>query len=136
MGLCRAIKRKHRLQRERQARYEARIRAGKLLCPVELGPNERSARGHRSRCPDSEPTASLSQLQRRRRHRYGREICATAAAQYQVPQRPSPVAKWDLTRAKNFIRMDTRFRARLTRAFERGKESRQAAANQIAVPRW
>jgi hypothetical protein len=37
---------------------------------------------------------------------------------------------------EELIRMDIRFRARLTRAFERGKESRQAAANQIAVPRW
>ena len=34
------------------------------------------------------------------------------------------------------VRMDNRFRARLLQAFERGKESRQAAANQIAAPRW
>jgi hypothetical protein len=34
------------------------------------------------------------------------------------------------------VRMDTRFRVRLLRAFKRGKESRQAAANQIAAPRW
>jgi hypothetical protein len=36
----RSSKRKHRLQRARQARYEARVRAGVLLCPVQLGPNE------------------------------------------------------------------------------------------------
>ncbi len=34
------------------------------------------------------------------------------------------------------VRMDNKFRARLLRAFERGKESRLAAANQIAAPRW
>ena len=34
------------------------------------------------------------------------------------------------------VRMDNHFRARLLRAFKRGKESRQAAANQIAAPRW
>src|SRR5262249_46243821 len=34
------------------------------------------------------------------------------------------------------LRMDNRFRVRLERAFKRGKESRQAAANQIAAPRW
>ena len=34
------------------------------------------------------------------------------------------------------VRFDNRFRARLLRAFKRGKESRQAAANQIAAPRW
>jgi hypothetical protein len=34
------------------------------------------------------------------------------------------------------VRMDNRFRTRLLRAFERGKESRQAAANRIANPRW
>jgi hypothetical protein len=37
---------------------------------------------------------------------------------------------------EELVRIDTRFRARLLRAFERGKESRQAAANQIAAPRW
>jgi hypothetical protein len=34
------------------------------------------------------------------------------------------------------VRMDNRFRARLLRAFKRGKESCQAAANQIAAPLW
>jgi hypothetical protein len=34
------------------------------------------------------------------------------------------------------IRMDNRFRARLLRAFKRGKENRQAAANRIAAPLW
>ena len=34
------------------------------------------------------------------------------------------------------VRMDNRFRARLLRAFKRGKETRQAAANQIAAPLW
>jgi hypothetical protein len=34
------------------------------------------------------------------------------------------------------VRMNNRFRARLLQAFERGKESRQAAANRIATPRW
>jgi hypothetical protein len=37
---------------------------------------------------------------------------------------------------KRLLRMDNRFQARLERAFKRGKESRQAAANQIAAPRW
>jgi hypothetical protein len=37
---------------------------------------------------------------------------------------------------EELIRMDTRFRARLLGAFKRGKESRQAAANQFAAPRW
>jgi hypothetical protein len=32
--------------------------------------------------------------------------------------------------------MDNRFRARVERAFKRGKENREAAANQIAAPRW
>jgi hypothetical protein len=32
--------------------------------------------------------------------------------------------------------MNDRFRAAVLRAFKRGKESRQAAANQIAAPRW
>ena len=34
------------------------------------------------------------------------------------------------------MRMDYRFSRLLERAFKRGKESRQAAANQIAAPRW
>jgi hypothetical protein len=34
------------------------------------------------------------------------------------------------------VRMDNRFRARLLRAFKRGKESRQAAANHIATHLW
>jgi hypothetical protein len=34
------------------------------------------------------------------------------------------------------VRMDNRFRARLLRAFRRGKESRQAAANRIAALLW
>jgi hypothetical protein len=34
------------------------------------------------------------------------------------------------------VQMNNKFRARLLRAFKRGKESRQAAANQIAAPRW
>jgi hypothetical protein len=34
------------------------------------------------------------------------------------------------------VRMNDRFRAAVLRAFKRGKESRQAAANQIAAPRW
>jgi hypothetical protein len=34
------------------------------------------------------------------------------------------------------IRFDNRFRTRLLRAFKRGKERREAAANQIAAPRW
>ena len=34
------------------------------------------------------------------------------------------------------VRMDNRFRARLLRAFKRGKESREAAASRIAVPLW
>jgi hypothetical protein len=34
------------------------------------------------------------------------------------------------------VRMDNRFRAAVLRAFEHGRESRQAAANQIAAPRW
>src|SRR5262249_62247768 len=34
------------------------------------------------------------------------------------------------------VRMNNKFRARLLRAFKRGKESRQAAANQLAAPRW
>src|SRR5262245_5377346 len=34
------------------------------------------------------------------------------------------------------MRMDHRFRTAVLRAFKRGKESREAAANQIAVPRW
>ena len=34
---------------------------------------------------------------------------------------------------EELVRMDARFRTRLLRAFERGKESRQAAANQIAA---
>jgi hypothetical protein len=37
---------------------------------------------------------------------------------------------------KRLLRMDNRFQVRLRRAFKRGKESRQAAANQIAAPRW
>jgi hypothetical protein len=37
---------------------------------------------------------------------------------------------------KRLLRMDSRFQARLERAFKRGKESRQAAANRIAAPRW
>jgi len=36
----RSSKHKRRLQRARQARYEARVRAGVLLCPVQLGPDE------------------------------------------------------------------------------------------------
>jgi hypothetical protein len=43
--------------------------------------------------------------------------------------------QWTYSR-EELIRMDRRFRARLLHAFERGKESRQAAANQIAAPRW
>jgi hypothetical protein len=43
--------------------------------------------------------------------------------------------QWAYSR-EELIRMDTRFQARLLRAFKRGKESRQAAANQIAAPRW
>jgi hypothetical protein len=66
--------------------------------------------------------------------------------------RPSHDRWWDCTissRAKpepgdevgpytyeELVRMDARFRTRLLRAFKRGKESRQAAANQIAAPRW
>jgi len=49
-----------------------------------------------------------------------------------------PVAEdalWCWTRAQ-LIRMDNRFRERLLRAFERGKESREAAANRIATPLW
>jgi hypothetical protein len=34
------------------------------------------------------------------------------------------------------VRFDNRFRARLLRAFERGKERREAAANQVPVPLW
>ena len=34
------------------------------------------------------------------------------------------------------VRFDNRFRARLLRAFKRGKESREAAANRVAVPLW
>ena len=34
------------------------------------------------------------------------------------------------------LRMDADFVAAMERAFKRGKESRQAAANQIAAPRW
>jgi hypothetical protein len=34
------------------------------------------------------------------------------------------------------LRFDNRFRARLLRAFKRGKERRKAAANRIAVPLW
>jgi hypothetical protein len=37
---------------------------------------------------------------------------------------------------KRLLRMDNRFRARLQRAFKRGKERREAAANRIAVPLW
>jgi hypothetical protein len=37
---------------------------------------------------------------------------------------------------EELMRMDNRFRARLLRAFKRGKESRQAAAYRIAAPRW
>ena len=37
---------------------------------------------------------------------------------------------------KRLLRMDNHFRARLQRAFKRGKESREAAANQIAAPLW
>jgi hypothetical protein len=36
----RSRKHKHCLQRARQARYEARVRAGVLLCSVKLGPSE------------------------------------------------------------------------------------------------
>jgi hypothetical protein len=36
----RSRKRKHQLQRDRQRRYEARLHAGVLLCPVQLGPGE------------------------------------------------------------------------------------------------
>jgi hypothetical protein len=43
--------------------------------------------------------------------------------------------QWTYSR-QQLVMMDTRFRARLLRAFKRGKESRQAAANQIAAPRW
>jgi hypothetical protein len=38
----RSRKHKHRLQRARQARYDARRNAGVLLCPVKLGPGELS----------------------------------------------------------------------------------------------
>ena len=34
------------------------------------------------------------------------------------------------------LRFDNRFRARLLRAFKRGKERREAAANRIALPLW
>jgi hypothetical protein len=36
----RSRKRKHHLQRARQARYEARVRAGIMLCPITIGVNE------------------------------------------------------------------------------------------------
>jgi len=37
---------------------------------------------------------------------------------------------------KQLTRMDSRFRARLLRAFERGKERREAASHRIAAPLW
>jgi hypothetical protein len=37
---------------------------------------------------------------------------------------------------KRLLRMDNRFQVRLRRAFKRGKERREAAAHQIAAPRW
>jgi len=43
--------------------------------------------------------------------------------------------QWTYSR-QQLVMMDNRFRAPLLRAFKRGKESRQAAANQIAAPRW
>jgi hypothetical protein len=43
--------------------------------------------------------------------------------------------QWTYSR-QQLVMMDNRFRARLLRAFKRGKESRQAAANQVAAPRW
>jgi hypothetical protein len=43
--------------------------------------------------------------------------------------------QWPYTHAE-LVRMDNKFRERLLRAFKRRKESRQAAANQIAAPRW
>jgi hypothetical protein len=49
----RSRKRKHRLQRARQARYEARFRAGVLVCPVQLGPNELDTLVRLRRLPDA-----------------------------------------------------------------------------------
>jgi hypothetical protein len=43
------------------------------------------------------------------------------------------VGEWPRSR---LIKMDNRFRARLLAAFERGKESREAAANRIPTPLW
>jgi hypothetical protein len=43
--------------------------------------------------------------------------------------------QWTYSRTE-LVRMDNHFRTRLLRAFKRGRESRQAAANQIAAPRW
>jgi hypothetical protein len=53
----RSSKRKHHLQRARQARYEARMRAGVLLCPVELGSNELSTLIRLRWLPDGPITA-------------------------------------------------------------------------------
>jgi hypothetical protein len=71
----------------------------------------------------------MSETNGRRRGR--RPYCYCKAAEAQ----PGDEQCGDYSR-KRLERMDSRFQARLRRAFKRGKESRQAAANQIAAPRW
>ena len=49
---------------------------------------------------------------------------------------PEPGDEQDAYTHAQLLRFDNRFRARLLRAFKRGKESRESAANRIATPLW
>jgi hypothetical protein len=51
-----------------------------------------------------------------------------------APPQPGDEQVGDWSHAQ--LTLDNRFRARLLRAFESGKENRQAAANRIAAPLW